>query len=712
MRNLINFRPALFCAISLIVGILSAFLIISTSYIWLIIILSIFAISLLLFLLLSRKNIHKKAIFCIICSLVALVGGISCAHSIKSYSDADLGNINLFVEGKVIEVYEIDGGKSYFLNEVNFSGIRNFKSKYKLSLYVFGYSDFDIGDKLSFYSTVNDVSLIYEQKLNIQNVASLYKYNSTVDVNEITLIDNNKNLFETLNTSIRDVLKSGLDKDEFSISYALMCGVSEYMDEELIYSYRQAGVAHIFAVSGLHIGFMASIVSFILSKLHANKTLTLFLSIAVLILYSGVCGFSTSSLRAVIMFSVIILSRMLGKKYDSLSSISLACILILLFSPLQLFCVGFQLSFAVVLGIILLSSKISKLFKFLPNKLSSSLGAVLSAQIAGFPILLDVFGSVTSISIIMNLLLLPLVSIIFVALFLLTIISLVIGYYSYILFPVNIILKAINGLIKLIDYRFFIISGFSFGIFAVFYYLVFIILSGKINVKKVLSFILAITLSFTTILGVTLKTFVYNENNTIYVIGSETLCASVVNYEKQRVMVVNAYYDVYSLGRLRRLQNLSNIDKIDKLIFATGERKVDIQEFLNRLFCVWFVEEVYYFKDVDSIEHLVLEKSFPKTKFNFYQPSEIIVDDDISFRFALDGYATEINFGNTKTVFFSKLGNGFSYYDKETFNADVIVVCDYIQELYGLNTADNYISYFYNGFFVDGQRRGTYRLDF
>ncbi|MBR2385343.1 MAG: ComEC/Rec2 family competence protein, partial [Clostridia bacterium] len=295
MKRYLNFRPILYFAISLILGILSAYLYFSKAFIILSILIVLFLICLILFLIMARGKIKSKLIYLLVFVLFSIIGTCSCTLSIIDYDKADLGKVNLTVNGRITEVYQTESSKAYFLSEVKFSGIKNVKSNYKLCVYVYGATDYDVGDIISFYATVNDLGVIYEGKINTQNIASKYKYNCTVNSDKITLLGNNTTIFEKVNLGIRKALQEGLDSREFSVAYALMCGNSEYMDEELIFSFRQAGVAHIFAVSGLHIGFMATSISFLLRKFKVNKIISAIITILLLIFYSGVCGFSISS---------------------------------------------------------------------------------------------------------------------------------------------------------------------------------------------------------------------------------------------------------------------------------------------------------------------------------------------------------------------------------------------------------------------------------
>jgi hypothetical protein len=150
--------------------------------------------------------------------------------------------------------------------------------EYKILLYVNGESDFDIGDRIGFYAKLNDKPLVYSNRVMSEEIANGIKYSASLSANQITLIESDKTIFQEVNTFIRDSLKSGLDENEFSIAYAMLLGNSDYMDSQVLTSYRSAGVAHIFAVSGLHIGFLSVALNFVLVGLTmipaVNNTIT------------------------------------------------------------------------------------------------------------------------------------------------------------------------------------------------------------------------------------------------------------------------------------------------------------------------------------------------------------------------------------------------------------------------------------------------------
>ena len=144
-----------------------------------------------------------------------------------------------------------------------------------------------------------------------------------------------------------------------------------------------------------------------------------------ILFYAGVCGFTLSSLRAAVMCAVSVCAKLACKKYDGLNSLSIAVIIILIITPTSLFSVGFQLSVCAAGGIIALSKNFAKPFKNkkLPKKLVNAVSVSLSAQVATFPVLLVNFGYVSGAGLLLNVLILPLLSVIFIIIFLCTFIS-------------------------------------------------------------------------------------------------------------------------------------------------------------------------------------------------------------------------------------------------------------------------------------------------
>ena len=237
-------------------------------------------------------------------------------------------------------------------------------------------------------------------------------------------------LFGEINHAFERTLFDNLDGETAAVCYAMLTGNTDAISEGTLSSFRYGGIAHVFAVSGLHIGVIYGALSFIFKRTGVNRYASTVIKIVVIFLYSGVCLFSPSSVRALVMCSVSATAGCFHRKRDSLNSLASAAVILLLINPLYLYGVGFVLSFAAVLGILLLSKNISKLFGFLPKKPANALSVGLSAQISTFPVQLTSFGYISAAGLILNLIFIPLISVLYVLLFICACVSAVIPAVS------------------------------------------------------------------------------------------------------------------------------------------------------------------------------------------------------------------------------------------------------------------------------------------
>ncbi|RMG82279.1 MAG: ComEC family competence protein [Bacteroidetes bacterium] len=195
---------------------------------------------------------------------------------------------------------------------------------------------------------------------------------------------------------------------------ALVTGDKTDLDEETVKSFSTAGITHILAVSGLHVGIIYMVFGFLLSFLKKIKFYTsirMIILLTVLWIYAAVTGFSPSVTRASLMFSVIVIGESLNRQSYIYNSIALSALILLIFNPYNIFEVGFQLSYAAVLGIVSLQPKIANLFR-ISNKIGKYLWELtavsIAAQIATFPLSLYYFHQFPMYFMFSNLLAIPL----------------------------------------------------------------------------------------------------------------------------------------------------------------------------------------------------------------------------------------------------------------------------------------------------------------
>ena len=145
--------------------------------------------------------------------------------------------------------------------------------------------------------------------------------------------------------------ESDLSDDSKELLIVMLTGDSSELNERTREMFTIAGISHILAISGLHVGIIAFLVSIALWPLYISGHGNLFFAIFT--------GMSPSVIRAAIMTTVYLFARILRRNSSSLNSLCLAALIILLFNPDALFKIGFQLSFAAVASILLFARSLN-----------------------------------------------------------------------------------------------------------------------------------------------------------------------------------------------------------------------------------------------------------------------------------------------------------------------------------------------------------------
>ncbi len=205
---------------------------------------------------------------------------------------------------------------------------------------------------------------------------------------------------------------------EKSIAEALLIGYKKNLDPELLQAYSNTGVVHIIAISGMHLGMIYGLLLFLLKPLNKTRIgnwLRLIIMLLVIWTFTVLTGAAASILRSAIMFSFIIIGQPYRKKTPIYNSIAASAFCILSYHPLQLWDIGFQLSYAAVISIVAFS-KIIRNQLFLENKLLRSCweltSVTIAAQIGTIPLLLFYFHQFPNLFIFSNFIAVPLSGII------------------------------------------------------------------------------------------------------------------------------------------------------------------------------------------------------------------------------------------------------------------------------------------------------------
>ncbi|WP_372801707.1 ComEC/Rec2 family competence protein, partial [Lutibacter sp.] len=262
----------------------------------------------------------------------------------------------------------------------------------------------------------NYKNYLKNQQINHQIIISERELFSIAKTN-ITL----KNIAAKIRIKIiKSLKKYGFKNDELAVVNALILGQRQDISESLLESYTGAGAIHILAVSGLHIGIILMLLTFIfkpISYFKHGKTLTAVIIILLLWMYAIIAGLSPSVVRAVAMFTAITIGMYLNRPSNVYNSLIISMFFLLLFHPFYLFEVGFQLSYLAVFFIVWIQPKLFNIWiskVWILRKIWQLFTVSIAAQIGVLPLSLYYFHQFPSLFFISNLVIIPFLGVILI----------------------------------------------------------------------------------------------------------------------------------------------------------------------------------------------------------------------------------------------------------------------------------------------------------
>jgi competence protein ComEC len=222
---------------------------------------------------------------------------------------------------------------------------------------------------------------------------------------------------------IESFSSAGLKGDDLGLVTALTIGEKEFLDREYLTSFSRAGVMHVMAVSGLHVGMISLFLSYLLfffkRKLEVVKILIILLA---LWSFAFITGLSPSVMRATLMFSFLQAGTLLKRPGNSLNLLLASAFILLTARPSVLFEAGFQLSYLAVVFIIVFYEPLYSLLK-IKNKLADYLWQMAAvsvvAQAGTFPLTVKLFNTFPLLFLISNIVIIPLSFLIMILAFIL-----------------------------------------------------------------------------------------------------------------------------------------------------------------------------------------------------------------------------------------------------------------------------------------------------
>lgn len=455
-RRIFNYRPLLFFAIALVFGILIAECFYGNSVWWFVALFLLFIVGVVLVAVFrkSRKFIYIP--------IAVLIGFVAMTATNVQYNSASIKSYSGTFTAQVASEIVVENGKaSFYVDNIS---LGNESLKYIGRIYGkidADDIDFSTGDYVTFDGTIKYVS---HKKFNTYYASCVQNgVRYTMRFTDAQKVSDGKLEFpRNLQIKIKRILYENTDEYTSSIAQALVLGDKFGIDDNLYDNIKASGLAHVLAVSGLHVSTLAGALYFILKKLKVNPKISFGIVLVLTFLYSMLCSFTASSLRAVVMSGVSMFAASFGKKKDDLSSLSLAAAIILIVRPVAILDIGFLLSFASVAGIFMFERTFEKGGMKLVNKVSPKrhigkkfvgvCAVSFATNLVSYPFVAYFFGEIPVLFLLSNFLILPYIMAVYVCMLVLVFLSLIttwggfVWILKYLLLPFRLYVGAIGSL--------------------------------------------------------------------------------------------------------------------------------------------------------------------------------------------------------------------------------------------------------------------------
>ena len=363
----------------------------------------------IIFLLITWKNKNLNARKAIICLIVFLVFFIRGAYIQKNNTSKLMNVENRDLVLRINDRVDINGnylkGVGYINNErvlISYT-LQNEDEKVLFKKKFYGGKVFANGSIEELKEKTNFYSFDYKKYNENRGVFKQVKLNQIKNIkSEDSIVDKIKSIRAKMSLKISNEITF----DKSGYFEALILGDKNYLQREDVNAFKKLGISHLLAISGLHLGLLISIIYYILQKLNFTSNLIDNIIIIILPCYMGISGFSPSVIRAGLMIIVYLILR--RKNIANIDSLLITFLIMTIINPLYIFDIGFELSFFITFSLLMSTEYIKKS----KNKLQSSLKISVISFLASMPILISNFYTVPYISVLSNIILVPIFSII------------------------------------------------------------------------------------------------------------------------------------------------------------------------------------------------------------------------------------------------------------------------------------------------------------
>lgn len=214
-------------------------------------------------------------------------------------------------------------------------------------------------------------------------------------------------LLDRVRSRSRRHLGRGLDEEHAGLLRGVILGEKRGVPDRIMEDFRRSGVAHMLAVSGLHVGSLAAIFLGVSGFIPISRRMGVLGSMCAVGLFVPFTGAGASVVRAAVMIVLVLAAEMLGRGRDRWQALLLAAFLILARNPLDIYSAAFQLSFGAVTGLFLFVRPLEEKLSFLPGGMATGVAVSTAATLGTAPVAIVVFGQASLVAVGANLLVVP-----------------------------------------------------------------------------------------------------------------------------------------------------------------------------------------------------------------------------------------------------------------------------------------------------------------
>ncbi len=349
---------------------------------------------------------NPRAILAAFALFAAILGALRFQASFRQNDLAQFYNQKISGSGVIAEEPDTRSDKVYLTLASVEIDYQKLSSKILATVPLF--PQYEYGQKLNFSAKLQEPKQFPD--FNYKNYLSRFGIDAVIYYPEVSAAEGSfgnglKLYILKFKQHFIDNLNRTLPEPQASFMGGLLLGAKRAIPQNILDQFSLTGTSHIIAVSGYNITIIVAGITSVLAWLGWRKRVSFLVSLLAIVGFVIMTGASPSVIRAGVMGALVLVALNIGRVYAITNALALSAVVMLALNPQILhFDIGFQLSFAAVLGLIYFSPLIEPYFFWVPKFLREYLLATVAAQIFTLPILLYYFGQLSLVAVPANLL--------------------------------------------------------------------------------------------------------------------------------------------------------------------------------------------------------------------------------------------------------------------------------------------------------------------